>query len=63
MGNVILVLLFATKNNFDRHLKKSMIIFYANVYMLMRRKSKCSLPVKFYMFKTYGSDLYCALLG
>ena len=30
--------------------------------MLLRRFSKCSIPVKCYLFKTYCSNLYCALL-
>ena len=28
--------------------------------MLLRRFSKCSTPVKCYLFKTYSSNLYCA---
>ena len=37
--------------------------FYANVNMLLRRFSKCSTPVKCYLFKTYCSNLlYCAPL-
>ena len=36
--------------------------FYANVNMLLRRFSKCSTPVKCYLFKTYCSKLYCASL-
>ena len=30
--------------------------------MLLRRVSKCSIPVKCYLFKTYCSNLYCAPL-
>ena len=30
--------------------------------MLLRRFSKCSIPVKCYLFKTYCSNLYCAPL-
>ena len=36
--------------------------FYANVHMLLRRFSKCSTPVKCYLFKSYCSNLYCAPL-
>ena len=35
-------------------------IVYAN--MLLRHFSKCSIPVKCYLFKTYCSNLYCAPL-
>ena len=30
--------------------------------MLLRRFSKCSIPLKCYLFKTYCSNLYCASL-
>ena len=30
--------------------------------MLLKRFSKCSTPVKCYLFKTYCSNLYCASL-
>ena len=36
--------------------------FYANVNMLLRQFRKCSTPVKYYLFKTYCSNLYCASL-
>ena len=36
--------------------------FYANANMLLRRFSKCSIPVKCYLFKTYCSNLYYAPL-
>ena len=35
---------------------------YANAYMLLRPFSKCSIPEKCYLFKTYCSNLYCAPL-
>ena len=33
---------------------------YANANMLLRKFVKCSLDVKFYLFKTYCCNLYCA---
>ena len=39
-----------------------MQILYANANMLLRRFSKCSIPVKCYVFKTYCTNLYCASL-
>ena len=35
---------------------------YTNANMLLRRFSKCSISVKCYLFKTYCSNLHCALL-
>ena len=43
-------------------LKKQLRKFYANVNMLLRRFSKCSTPVKCYLFKTYCYNLFCASL-
>ena len=36
---------------------------YANVNMLLRRLSKCSTPVKCYLFQTYCSNEFCASLS
>ena len=47
------------QKNCDRNLKRQMKIFYANANMLLRRFSRCSIPVKCYLFKTYCSNLYC----
>ena len=33
---------------------------YANVNLLLRKFSKCSVDVKCFLFKTYCSNLYCA---
>ena len=33
---------------------------YANVNLLLRKFSKCSIGVKCFLFKTYCSSLYCA---
>ena len=33
---------------------------YANVNLLLRKFSKCSVGVKCFLFKTYCSNLYCA---
>ena len=46
----------------DRDLKRQMKKCYANANMLLRRFSKCSIPVKCYLFQTYCLNLYCALL-
>ena len=45
--------------NCDGDLKRRMKKNYANANMLLRRFSKCSIPVKCYLFKTYCSNLYC----
>ena len=50
------------QKNCDLDIKRQMRKFYANVNMLLRRFSKCSTPVKSYLFKTYCSNLYCASL-
>ena len=50
------------QKNCDMDIKRQMRKFYANVNMLLRRFSKCSSPVKCYLFKTYCSNLYCAPL-
>ena len=50
------------QKNCDLDIKRQMRKFYANVNMLLRRFSKCSSPVKCYLFKTYCSNLYCAPL-
>ena len=50
------------QKNCDRDLKRQMKKFNANANMLLRRFSKCSIPVKCYLFKTYCSNLYCAPL-
>ena len=50
------------QKNCDLNIKRQMRNFYANLNMLLRRFSKCSTPVKCYLFKTYCSNLYCASL-
>ena len=50
------------QKNCDRDLKRRMKKNYANANMLLRRFSKCSIPVKCSLFKTYCSNLYCAPL-
>ena len=50
------------QKNCDLDIKRQMRKLYANVNMLLRRFSKCSTPVKCYLFKTYCSNLYCASL-
>ena len=50
------------QKNCDRDLKRQMKRCSANANMLLRRFSKCSIPVKCYLFKTYCSILYCAPL-
>ena len=50
------------QKNCDLDIKRQMRKFYANVNMLLKRSSKCSTPVKCYLFKTYCSNLYCASL-
>ena len=47
-------------NNSDVHLKRQMRKLYANVNLLLRKFSKCSVDVKCFLFKTYCSNLYCA---
>ena len=54
--------IFVGQNNCDSNLKRQMKFFYTNANMLLRRFSKCSIPVKYYLFKTYCSNLYCAPL-
>ena len=50
------------QKNCDLDIKRQMRKLYANVNMLLRRFSKCSAPVKCYLFKIYCSNLYCASL-
>ena len=45
------------QKNCDRDLKRQMKKICANANMLLRRFSKCSIPVKCYLFKTYCSNL------
>ena len=47
-------------NNSDVDLKRQMRKLYANVNLLLRKFSKCSVDVKCSLFKTYCSNLYCA---
>ena len=47
-------------NNSDVHLKRQMRKLYANVNLLLRKFSKCSVDVKCFLFKTYCSNLYYA---
>ena len=49
----------STKNS-DLDLKRQMRKIYANVNLLLRKFSCCSVSVKCYLFKTYCSTLYCA---
>ena len=44
----------------DVDLKRQMRKLYANVNLLLRKFSKCSVDVKCFLFKTYCSNLYCA---
>ena len=53
---------FICQKNCHLDIKRPMGKFYASVNMLLRRFSKCSSPVKCYLFKTYCSNLYCAPL-
>ena len=46
--------------NSDIDLKRPMRKLYANINLLLRKFSKCSVGVKCYLFKTYCSNLYCA---
>ena len=46
--------------NSDIDLKRQMRKLYANVNLLLRKFSKCSVGVKCFLFKTYCSNLYCA---
>ena len=46
----------------DRDLKRQMKKNYANANMLLRQFSKCSIPVKCHLFKTYYTNVYCAPL-
>ena len=47
-------------NNSHVDLKRQMRKLYANVNLLLRKFSKCSVDVKCFLFKTYCSNLYCA---
>ena len=46
--------------NSNVDLKRQMRKLYANVNLLLRKLSKCSVDVKCVVFKTYWSNLYCA---
>ena len=46
--------------NSDIDLKRQMRKLYANVNLLLRKFSKCSVAVKCFLFETYCSNLYCA---
>ena len=46
--------------NSDIDLKRQMRKLYANVNILLRKFSKCSVGVKYFLFKTYCFNLYCA---
>ena len=47
--------------NFRRHkAQRQLRKLYANVKLLLRKFSKCSVGVKCLLFKTYCSNLYCA---
>ena len=47
-------------NHSDVDLKRQMRKWYANVNLLSRKFSKCSVDVKCFLFRTYCSNLYCA---
>ena len=47
-------------NNSDVDLKRQMRKLYANVNLLLRKFSKCSVDVKCFLFKTYCCNLCCA---
>ena len=44
----------------DLDLKRQVKKMYANANLLLRKFSKFSVNVKFYLFETYCSNLYCA---
>ena len=46
--------------NSDIDFKRQMRKLYVNVNLLLRKFSKCSVCVKWFLFKTYCSNLYCA---
>ena len=50
-------------NYFDVDLKRQMRKLYANVNLLLRKFSKCSVDVKCFLFETYCSNFYYALCG
>ena len=47
-------------NNSDVDLKRQMRKLYANVNLLLRKFFKCSVDIKYFLFKTYCSNFYCA---
>ena len=48
--------------NSDTDVKRQMRKLYAKVNLLLKKFSKCFVDVKCFLFKTYGSNLYCAAL-
>ena len=52
--------IIVSKTNCDGDLKRQMRKYYANTNMLLRKFSYCSPDVKFCMFKSYCSTMYCS---
>ena len=50
------------KKNSDIDIKRHTRKLYINVNLLMRKFSTCSVSVKSMLFKTYCSNIYCALM-
>ena len=46
--------------NYDADLKRQVRKYYANANMLLRKFSYCSPDVKYCMFKSYCSTMYCS---
>ena len=56
------VCVIMSEHNRGKDLKRQMRKFYANANMLIRKFSKCSVNVKWYLFKTYCSTMDCSAL-
>ena len=54
------ITIFTKKRDLD--IKRQMRKIYANANLLLRKFSCCSVSVKYYLFKTYCSTLYCAFI-
>ena len=51
-----------SEQEFDLDIKRQRRKMFANADIILRKFSKCSINVKYYLFKTYCSNLYCAAL-
>ena len=51
-----------SEHNSDNDMKRQMRKFYANANMLIRKFSKCSVNINWYIFETYCSTMYCSAL-